>query len=139
MLNPEPVALRFKEIDSLLRLLANYRAMSAEEFRRQPKHFGGAARFIQLIMKYCIEIAAQIAFANGVEIKDYRQSFQSLEQLRVIDRATAQEMSRLLKFYALSELPDLKIRDLYKTIPEIETITGRLTDQVKSWMKNQNA
>jgi hypothetical protein len=109
--------------------------MNYEEFYSSPKNFGGAARFVQLIAKYTIEIASQIAFDLKIEWKNYPQLFQGLQQKNIIDAELCQNLKKLSEFYLPKTLINQKIRDVFEMILKAQNLIDNYSKQISKYIK----
>jgi hypothetical protein len=104
-----PIEQRFSAIDECLAYLTVYKKMPQAEFFAYPKHFGGATRFIQLIAKYCLEIAAQVPDQK------------------------IQPITTLSNFYLEPTLTKLHVNDVYAMLMEIDKTVSDFRAQVEKW------
>jgi|GEM_PF-3366187 uncharacterized protein YutE (UPF0331/DUF86 family) len=135
MLNTDSITIRLAEIELQLNYLSLYQAMAYEEFKRLPKNFGGATRFIQLIAKYAIEIASQIALELNLRWKEYRDLFAMLKENHILTKELYLNLVELSEFYLPATLMQKNIKDVYEMTKKINELIKNFSSQIITWSK----
>ena len=137
MIHKSAIDLRFSEINDYLSLICrNYKNLSFQEFHDSPIIFGGDARFIQMIAKHSIDVAAQLLFDLQLEWKEYPQLFHLLETNGIINTATADNLITLSKYYLPDTLMSLKLKDIFEMTGLAETISKAYQSQINGYINN---
>lgn len=135
MIQSGPILLRFAEIERLRDILKQYQDADVKVFSSDPAIFGGAARFIQLIGKYTIEIAGQIAHHKNLAYKGFNQLFEQMLVIGAIDQAQLGDLQILSGYYLEKTLRAMKVADLYSMLGRIDKISVSYAGSIKGYLK----